>query len=365
MNGLKKSHHITHFNKAKTMTIKSVSLFYKFENSDKEYHIQLEESNGGFVVNFQYGRVGNALQTGTKTTSPVSLLEADKIYAALLKRQLGKGYSEGDKKNDFSGGDFSQKKEVYILPQLLNTIEDVDAYINDDNYVAQEKFDGNRKMVIADGKIKGLNKKGIETTLPNSVITSVLNKCILDGELIENKLFVFDLLSLDGKDFKQLTCKERITALETLKFGKGIEVVYTAYTTAEKRKLYEKLKKENKEGIVFKRKDSPYTHGRPASGGNQFKHKFYKTATFIVSSLTKGKRSVGLELISEGVRVFMGKVTVPPNHEVPSIDSFVEVRYLYCFPNGGSIFQPIFLNKRDDCDLTDVSISQMVYKAEL
>jgi ATP-dependent RNA circularization protein (DNA/RNA ligase family) len=35
---------------------------------------------------------------------------------------------------------------------------------------------------------------------------------------------------------------------------KNIEIVKTAYSTEEKRELFNRLKKENKEGIVFKNK---------------------------------------------------------------------------------------------------------------
>ena len=76
--------------------MKQVSLYFKEGTSDKEYHIQLEKSGSNYVVNFQYGRVGNALNLGTKTATPVSLEEAEKIYSKLLKEKTGKGYTEKD-----------------------------------------------------------------------------------------------------------------------------------------------------------------------------------------------------------------------------------------------------------------------------
>lgn len=73
--------------------MKKADLFFQEGTSNKEYHLQLEESGSGYVVNFQYGRVGNALQSGTKTATPVTLPEAEKIYDKLLKEKLGKGYN--------------------------------------------------------------------------------------------------------------------------------------------------------------------------------------------------------------------------------------------------------------------------------
>jgi len=81
--------------------MKNVSLYFKEGTSDKEYHIQLEKQGSGFVVNFQYGRVGSNLSAGSKTDSPVTLAEAEKIFAKLEKEKRGKGYSDGEKKNPF------------------------------------------------------------------------------------------------------------------------------------------------------------------------------------------------------------------------------------------------------------------------
>ena len=73
--------------------MKNADLFYKEGNSDKEYHIQLKTSGDGYVVDFQYGRVGNSLQTGSKTLSPVSIEEATKIFDKLFAEKTKKGYA--------------------------------------------------------------------------------------------------------------------------------------------------------------------------------------------------------------------------------------------------------------------------------
>jgi bifunctional non-homologous end joining protein LigD len=294
--------------------MKSADLFYQEGVSNKEYHLQLEKSGDGYVVNFQYGRVGSSLQSGTKTPKPVSLEAAEKIYNSLYKEKTGKGYSEAvdanftGERSGYSGA--IAQKEVHMLPQLLNETDDVQKYIDDDDYLAQEKKDGERRMVIATGdKCMGLNKKGTEVQLPNSVIAAISNvfnnryfgfttsDIIIDGEMIGEKLFVFDILSMGNLaingSVKDWGCEDRIRLLDSLKFGLEIEVVKTAYTRAEKQRMFDELKANNKEGIVFKKKSAPYKAGRPASG-DQFKFKFHKTATFIVQKHTSDKRSVGL-----------------------------------------------------------------------
>ena len=59
----------------------------------------------------------------------------------------------------------------------------------------------------------------------------------------------------------------------------------------------------------------------------------------------------------------MGKVTIPPNKDIPNVGDLVEVRYLYAY-KGGAVYQPTYIWKREDSDLTDATISQIIYKAE-
>ena len=211
-----------------------------------------------------------------------------------------------------------------------------------------------------------MNRKGEQVSLPNEIINSINLACdfVLDGEIIGNTLHVFDILSININDLKYLSCSRRIEELNSFNFGSHIKIVQTARTTEEKKSMFERIKSEKGEGIVFKNKKSPYTVGRPASGGSQVKHKLYKTATFIVQDITKGKRSIGLSLIGEnGEKIFVGRCTISSNFEMPEINDLVEVRYLYAFL-GGAVYQPTFLGKRDDLDMKDAVITQLVYKQE-
>ncbi len=42
--------------------VKQASLFFTLGSSDKEYHCQIVERDGGYSVEFQYGRRGGPLQ---------------------------------------------------------------------------------------------------------------------------------------------------------------------------------------------------------------------------------------------------------------------------------------------------------------
>ena len=63
---------------------------------------------------------------------------------------------------------------------------------------------------------------------------------------------------------------------------RGIRFVETAFLPKQKAALFQQLKAEAKEGVVFKACEAPYTSGRPNTGGSQLKFKFVETASFAV-----------------------------------------------------------------------------------
>jgi predicted DNA-binding WGR domain protein len=75
--------------------IRRVSLGLREGSSDKVYVVDLcEVSKGKFVVNFQFGRRGQALKDGTKTDTPVAESIARSIFAKLVDEKTRKGYRE-------------------------------------------------------------------------------------------------------------------------------------------------------------------------------------------------------------------------------------------------------------------------------
>ena len=147
-----------------------VTLYYREGSSDKVYQAAIEPAGDGFVVNFAYGRRGSTLTTGTKTSSPVDYDTAKKIFTKLVNEKKAKGYTEGEDGTPYS---HSEKQSSGILPQLLNPIEvaDVERLLHDDNYCAQEKFDGRHLLVRKQsGQTEGINKKGLIVGLSATVV---------------------------------------------------------------------------------------------------------------------------------------------------------------------------------------------------
>ena len=162
---------------------------------------------------------------------------------------------------------------------------------------------------------------------------------------------------------------ERFSALSsgsTLSFNKNIILSKVAITRAEKLAMFNELKAREAEGFLGKDKDGEYKAGRPNSGGDHLKFKWYKTASFIVANHTKGKRSVGLELIDAGGnRTSVGKATIPPNKDVPAIGAVVEVEYLYAHRGTNAIFQSKYLKPRTVVSVDECKLTQLIYKEEL
>jgi ATP-dependent DNA ligase len=240
--------------------------------------------------------------------------------------------------------------------------------LTDQNWALQEKLDGRRVLVRKNqAEIHGINRKGLLIGLPETVFQSVTvipSNFILDGECIGDLFHAFDLLEWDGEDCRTKAYRRRLLLLSNLLNRpnlKHIRWVQTATDPANKERLFRHLQSEKKEGVVFKRLDAPYTPGRPNSGGNQLKHKFYATCSAVVS-IINDKRSVELRLLNGQGWIPVGNVTIPVNFEVPEVGQVVDVRFLYAFRESNALYQPVYLGPRQDIEQHECVLSQLKYR---
>lgn len=363
-----------------TKIVERADLFCKAGSKDAVYHLELTQADDGFRVNYRNGRAGGTLTPGTKTVAPLPTLEAakkvfDKVVKEKLKSSPPYQYMEGPQDAGFTEVQAEvSERSTGLLPQLLNEIDaddtaTLEAKLRDDNWVCEQKADGERRMVrsAGDGTTPtGSNRKGLAVPLPREIAESLAHvRCVIDGEIIGATLHAFDLLELYSEDLRSLPQKARKAKLHEVEslLGPGVEVMYAAVTTAEKRELLERSRALGQEGIVLKDSRAPYTEGRPNAGGPQLKVKNWAEATVIVLAGNQGKRSVTVGVIGDTGQVLeVGSVTIPANAPIPMKDSLIDVRYLYAFPDGGSLFQPVFRRARTDIDRAAASIKQLKYK---
>ena len=216
------------------------------------------------------------------------------------------------------------------------------------NYAAQEKLDGIRAIihVCGDGlrifsRSAGVNDptRPLEKTssLPHLAEMKFPNLAgtILDAEILAPgvdvssmagaihskqpsptsgivKAFVFDIIRFIGDDVSSKTLQQRIGVLEILKMqiqSPFITFLPWAFTTSDKRNLYNNVLLHGGEGAMFKRVDAKYIEGgRPLN--NWIKAK--KSATFdcVVMGFTTGKGKYNTQIGAVRFGQYIGKCLV-------------------------------------------------------
>jgi len=351
----------------------TAKLFFREGNSDKVYEAAVEATEGGFHVNFAFGRRGTKLQTGTKTTSPVTLKEATLIFEKLIKEKTSKGYTPDEEGTPFNSTKDESKISGY-LPQLLNAIEkeEVDQYLNNDQWLSQQKHDGQRILVeVNEGKARAINRRGlfvdgVHEVCREAEALSGGRHVVLDGEMVGNTYYVFDLL-IDDQDLRNTPYFERYGKLKALFSGlttdhPACHLVESAFTSLEKANMLADLISKNAEGIVLKR-NAPYLPGRPNAYGDQLKYKFNDSASVFVTGINT-QRSVSIAVLKDNQVIPVGNVSIPGNMTIPVLDDVLEVKYLYAMKSTNALFQPVCLGTRSDINITECTIDQLKYKQE-
>ncbi len=206
--------------------------------------------------------------------------------------------------------------------QLLTDAQDPDALFADPLFCCEQKMDGDRRIVTKTGNIVTEITRGDNVSLLDS--GTVLNVALwsdhdftIDGEMMPGGNFIaFDILELNGLDLTGLAQGARRDILEAVC---PFPLVLRAIGEDAKRELFEKVKRQKGEGVVFKDVRSTYRHQR---NSDWLRWKLYQRDPFTVRSIDPATGS--LEVEREGQS--FGKV---PHKlcEVYAIGQTVEVRY--------------------------------------
>lgn len=266
---------------------------------------------------------------------------------------------------------------LYIAPQLAQeaALTTMPTLAVDDDVVFEQKLDGHRVMLVSPGGdaepialtrngqpyTKGLPRRVREWRFPEG---NGYGEMILDGELVGDTYWVFDMPRSSANDETTPLRVRRYALEQVFEFltqgCSAMRLVPQAKTTDEKRALAERALKDNFEGLVVKRKESPYRAG--GRTGEWMKLKFVTTVDCIVAGVrTDGKDSVDLCLIGPGTQfVDVGRASLIGKEKggVISKGDVIEVRYLYTGA-GGRLYQPTILRKRTDKPFHECTIDQL------
>jgi bifunctional non-homologous end joining protein LigD len=259
-------------------------------------------------------RVGDADKLLTKNaTSVVSGRTMEKIASAEDRVWQSKNASsEKDTPKPKKVKKSATKLPVFKPPQLATL---TDTMPQGKDWVHEIKFDGYRGLAyIQDGEVTIYTRTGQDWTHKFRSIADRLAKlpvktAVLDGEIValnekgassfktlQNALseghdealqyYVFDLLYLDGKDLSSLPLTQRKKQLQPLLKGKSLKnyVFYSEHVAKRDEAFLRQLCGMDMEGIISKRADAPYRHGR---GTAWLKTKCHKRQEFVIGGFTK------------------------------------------------------------------------------
>ena len=263
----------------------------------------------------------------------------------------------------------SQRK--FLFPQLPLPCSDPQPFATGNQFVAQEKFDGQRLVVaMRDGEFSAYDRIGIPRRRDRlREIVGALTRQIgsldftVDGEWVDDDYVLFDLLDLGGIDFSVAPYQDRLDQLSEAFFvGDNIRIAKTFWTAPEKVAAIEWLRERGTEGVVFKDRNAAYHSGRSYVDGPLFSFDFRNVAKCIVTQSIGRMIVVALIDASDGTRREVGRVNLEPYQPVPENGAIVDVRYRIALPIG-QLFKPEFAAVRTDVNEDECLYSQLVFPA--
>ncbi|HVT78444.1 MAG TPA: WGR domain-containing protein [Acidimicrobiales bacterium] len=337
------------------MTTTSIELVFIDGKSAKFWNAH----TNGAELHTAWGRIGTTGQS--KVATLASPEAATAAFEKAAREKLAKGYVEQN--TDPAAGTPQRAVSVPVLrPMLAQEIATGDslAYLTSDDFFAQQKLDGHRLMLhCADGEVTVLGRSGQSSQHaprfamePYATELARLGNVTLDGELIDDLLYVFDAPRIEAAGIDTATpYAARRAALDDLFAAwqpnpAAFRVVPTAQTTEAKLELLAQCDRIGAEGIMLKHVAAPYQPGQRVD--TMLKVKFVRDADFVVSAVgVGGHDNYELGLYNEqGELEVVGRCS-GIGKEQCAVGDVVTVRYLYVATNG-KLYQPRMMRRRTD-----------------
>lgn len=203
-----------------------------------------------------------------------------------------------------------------MLPMLATATKPSEIRTSDfmsDLHVWQVKIDGDRRIAGTDGTggVFGFNRDGAPATVPHEAareLAAFTMRLVLDAELLNGVLVVFDLIELGAEGILPLPLDDRLLMLEALFAGwvpAGMVLCPTARSLEEKEHMIRQVADRDGEGWIVKRLDSRWAE--PTRPGQRSKdwRKIKRThdvdcVVEWVGTDPSGKDNMGLTMYHDG-----------------------------------------------------------------
>ncbi len=242
---------------------------------------------------------------------------------------------------------------------------------------------GDRLLVgVAAGKAFAVNERGEAPALPRKVVEALVafgRPLLMEGELVQDTLYGWDLLESDGTDLRKVSYMERHFELTYLICGTEQTSIKPVFLEDSDNKgpFLLMAQDEGAEGVIFRFREGNYPGTAPASEDMPQRFSFQATGSFMVIGVIGQTLEVGLHPINKGDRYHelpvewrglpvdmtlpMGFVEVLHGQPVPEVGSVVEVAYSYAAP-GGVLEGAILTRLREDLTKADCTVAQIRFR---
>ena len=376
--------------------IESQTLYSDRNGSDKVYVVEMVQDDAyRFKVRSWSGKYNGGAYRGSLVDQGAKVEGVDECEALVAFKKLVSSKIKGSSKyrvlNDATSTialavqtERDGKSAGVPVPLLTAVSESVlHELLQHKGMYWSRKMNGVRRGAISkNGDVIGFKRSNEFVSLMPAIADAVLkafgHDAIVDGELVGDTLYLFDMQRLNGEDLTACGFKERYDRLRTVGLANE-DIVYTpanvfaSFATSktvvilpmcgsdEALRFFEALREINAEGIVGRNGFASVVDGKFLTSMDSVKFKFYEMLSAKCIKHNQ-KHSVEVALLDGAEWKDMCSVTIPASMALPTIGSIIELRYLPARV-GRKLDQPSFQMVRDDIGLDACTMDQVVYEA--
>lgn len=240
--------------------------------------------------------------------------------------------------------------------------------LSKEGWHAEQKLDGVRLLIhVHEGKIIGINRKGAITLIPDKVADAFAwfdGEWVLDGELVKNTYWVFDLVRAMDVVTPAMPYTNRRDVLEQLwpqlLMPDCVQLLRSAREPEDRAALALDLKEARCEGVMLKNGAAPYRAGKRTKDTRKWKY-VNDVDCIVMATGIDGKQnlSVGLVVPETGEIIEVATVTALAGDGMKAqVGDVVTVKCLYASEDN-RLVQPTKPMLRDDKSPKECLFSQL------